>query len=142
MILSDLYCHLQGELEGRKTSPGLFRELSQYLIESNFWQSYGHKHDGDLFAAAKDVYMFDLDFIRADLGFDIWDYSEWKYSKVIAGTMLHRMQHANMMLLLATSKHFALRALVTVLIVYEDNVSTLNSECFWHSLEMRTIFFL
>ncbi|KAJ0076745.1 hypothetical protein Patl1_36100 [Pistacia atlantica] len=121
LILSDLYCHLQGELEGRKTSPGLFRELSQYLIESKFWQSYEHKCDGDLLATAKDLYMFDLDCIRVDLGLDIWDYSEWKSSKVIAGTMLHCMQDANLMLLLATSKHSALRALVTVLTVYEDN---------------------
>lgn len=121
LILSDLYCQLQGELEGREISTGPFRELLQYLIESKFLQSYEHKYDADLFAAAKDVYLFDPVCMRADLGLDMWDYSEWKASKAIADTILHCMQEANSMVLLATSKLSALKALVTVLTVYEND---------------------
>lgn len=126
LVLSDLYCHLQGELEGRKISPGPFRELSQFLIESKFLQSCEHKDAGDLFAISKDVYIFDPVCVRADLGLDMWDYSEWKTSKVTAEKMLHCMQEANSMVLLATSKLSALKALVTVLTVYEVDVSPLN----------------
>lgn len=130
LILSDLYCHLQGELEGREISPGPFRELSQYLIESKFLQSYEHKYNADLFAASEDVYLFDPVCMREDLGLDMWDYSEWKASKAIADTTLHCMQEANSMVLLATSKLSALNALVTVLTVYENDVSPLILNAF------------
>ncbi|KAI9181025.1 hypothetical protein LWI28_010510 [Acer negundo] len=122
LILNDLYCHLRGELEGRQISPGPFKELSQYLIESKFLQSYEHKHDGDLFTTAKNVYLFDPVCVQADLGLDVWDYSEWKASKATADIMLHSMQDVNSMVLLGTSKLSALKALVTVLTVYEDDV--------------------
>ncbi|XP_028054721.1 uncharacterized protein LOC114258915 isoform X1 [Camellia sinensis] len=59
LILSDLYYHLQGELDGRKIDPGPFKELCQYLVKSKFVQMYQHKYNGDLSAHAKDVYLFD-----------------------------------------------------------------------------------
>ncbi|GMY05517.1 nucleoporin like [Fagus crenata] len=121
LILSDLYYHFQGEFEGREIAPGAFKELLQYLVESKFLQSYHHKYDDDLFATSKDVYLFDLARLRADMGLDMWDCSEWKASKTIAETMLHCMQDANSMMLLASSKHSALKALITVLTVYEDD---------------------
>lgn len=121
LILSDLYYHLQGEFEGREIAPGAFKELLKYLVESKFLQSYHHKYDDDLFATSKDVYLFDLARLRADMGLDMWDCSEWKASKTIAETMLHCMQDANSMMLLASSKHSALKALITVLTVYEDD---------------------
>lgn len=53
----------------------------------------------------------------------MWDYTEWKESKTIAETMLDCMQQVNSMVLLSTSKFSALKALITVLTLYEDNVS-------------------
>ncbi|KAL5788807.1 hypothetical protein ACOSP7_005756 [Xanthoceras sorbifolium] len=122
LILNDLYCHLRGEFEGRQISPGPFKELSQYLIESKFLQSYEHKRDGDLFVTAKNVSVFDPVRIQADLGLDVWDYSEWKASKATANIMLHSIEDVNLMVLLGTSKLSALKALITVLTVYEDDV--------------------
>ncbi|KAG6709285.1 hypothetical protein I3842_06G125100 [Carya illinoinensis] len=120
LILSDLYYHIQGELEGRKIGPGPFKELFQYLVESKILQSYQHKYDDDLSATSKDVYLFDLVRLRADMGLDMWDYLEWKASKATAETMLRCMQNANSMVLLANSRHSALKALITVLTVYQD----------------------
>lgn len=89
-------------------------------------QSYLHKYDDDLPAASKDVYLFDVVHLRADMGFDMWDYSDWKASKAIAETMLCCMQEANSTVLLASSKYDALKALITVLTVYWDHVSYHN----------------
>lgn len=57
------------------------------------------------------------------MGLDMWDYLEWKASKATAETMLRCMQNANSMVLLANSRHSALKALITVLTVYQDQVS-------------------
>ncbi|KAH0977984.1 hypothetical protein GBA52_027703 [Prunus armeniaca] len=120
LILSDLYYHLQGELEGREVSAGPFKELSRFLIESNVFQIYQHKYDADLFVTGKDAYLFDLKHVRADLGLDLWDYSQWKASKATAETMLNHMKAANSMALLTSSKLSALRALRSILTVYTD----------------------
>jgi len=127
LILSDLYYHLQGEFEGRKICPGPFKELYQYLVELKLLQTYQLKYEDDLFATSKAVYLFDLVRLRADMGLDMWDFSEWKASKAIAETMLRCMQDTNSMVLLASSKHSALKALITVLTIYEDDVSNQNS---------------
>lgn len=123
MILSDLFYHLQGELEGRKITAGSFKELSQYLVESTFFQTHQHQHDTDLFITGKDVFVFDPERIRADLGSDLWDYSKLQTSKAIMETMLHCMEDANLMILITSSKLSAVKALVTVLTVYEHEVS-------------------
>ena len=68
LILSDLYYQLQGEFEGRKIAPGAFKELHQYLVESKFLQTYHHHYDDDLFATSKDLYLFDIERLRA-----MWD---------------------------------------------------------------------
>ncbi|MBA0862124.1 hypothetical protein Goshw_004762 [Gossypium schwendimanii] len=121
LIMSDLYYHLQGELEGRKMSAGPFKELSQFLIESKMVKIYENKCSLDLFLNADDVHVFDLGRIQADLGLDMWDYSEWRTSKGIAETMLSCMQKANSMVLIGNSKLSSLKALITVLTVYEDS---------------------
>ncbi|MBA0591792.1 hypothetical protein Gorai_008790 [Gossypium raimondii] len=126
LIMSDLYYHLQGELEGRKMSAGPFKELSQFLIESKIVKIYENKCSLDLFLNADDVHVFDLGRIQADLGLDMWDYSEWRTSKGIAETMLSCMQKANSMVLIGNSKLSSLKALITVLTVYEDSVSPLK----------------
>lgn len=128
LILSDLYYHLQGELEGRKIDHRLFNELSQHLVESKFLHTYLHKYDGDLSAQAKDVYLFDLVRLRADLGLELWYFSEWRESKAVAETMLLYLQDVNSMVLLAKSKLSALNALITTLSVYNEDVSSQNSD--------------
>ncbi|XP_052191958.1 uncharacterized protein LOC127801127 isoform X2 [Diospyros lotus] len=120
LILSDLYYHLQGEIEGRKVDPGPFKALSQYLIDSKFLQTYQHKYDGDLFGHAKNVYLFDSLRLRSDLGLDMWDYSNWKASKAIAENMLLCLEDLNSMVLLTSSKLSALKSLTTILSMNED----------------------
>ncbi|KAI4297724.1 hypothetical protein L6164_037599 [Bauhinia variegata] len=120
LIVTDLYYHIQGELEGRKISTGPFKELSQYLIESNFLQTYQHRFNDDSSTTTKNVYLFDLIRLRADLGLDVWDCSEWKASKGVVETMLHHLQEANSVMLLSSSKLSALKALIAVLAVYHD----------------------
>ncbi|CAL5440217.1 unnamed protein product [Camellia sinensis] len=105
LILSDLYYHLQGELDGRKIDPGPFKELCQYLVKSKFVQMYQHKYNGDLSAHAKDVYLFDS-----------------SPSKAVAETMLLCLQNANSMVLLASSKLSALKSLITILSMNEEDV--------------------
>ncbi|XP_028776786.1 uncharacterized protein LOC114733485, partial [Neltuma alba] len=121
LILSDLYYHLQGELEGRKVSTGPFKELSQYLVESNILETYQNNLNGDLSATTKNLYLFDLVRLRADIGLDVWDCSEWKASKEIAEIMLHWLQEANSFMLASSSKLSAFKALISVLTVYHDD---------------------
>lgn len=131
LILNDLYCHLQGELEGRQISPGPFKELSQCLVESKFLQLYENSNDCDLFATTKNVYLYNPVCVREDLGLDMWHYTEWRASVAIADAMLHNMQVVNSMMLLGSSKLSTLKALVALLTVCEDDVSSLHSEhCF------------
>ncbi|KAF3434642.1 hypothetical protein FNV43_RR21727 [Rhamnella rubrinervis] len=120
LVLSDLYYHLQGELEGRKISSGPFKELSQYLVESGVLQTYS-KYDTDLFANAKDVSLFDLERIQADLGLDLWNYTKWKTSKPVVERMLQYMRNSNSLVLLNNSKLSAMKALITVLTILEND---------------------
>lgn len=122
LILSDLYYHLQGDLEGRKVAIGPFKELSQYLVESNILGTYLHQFNDDFSASDKNVYLFDLARLRADLGLNVWDCSEWKASKEIAETMLRWLKDANSVMLRTSSKLSALKALIAVLTVYHDDV--------------------
>ncbi|XP_043708822.1 uncharacterized protein LOC122658035 isoform X2 [Telopea speciosissima] len=121
LILSDLYYHLEGELEGRKINPGPFRELSLYLIESKLFQTNEQKYKWNFSLSARDICFFDPEQLRLDMGLEIWDYSEWKASKPIAEKMLLCMQDANSMIFLARSKLSALKALTTMLSVCEEN---------------------
>ncbi|OVA06310.1 hypothetical protein BVC80_8889g25 [Macleaya cordata] len=121
LILSDLYFHLQGELEGRMMSPGPFKELSGCLLESKFWQNDEHKCIMDISAPVNDASFFDLVHLQADLGLEFWDHSDWKASKAIAERMLLCMKEANSMLILANSKLSALQALTTIISMHGDN---------------------
>lgn len=124
MLLSDLYYHLEGELDGRKIGAGPFKELSEFLVESQILQQYQHKFDSNLFVTCKSVYLFDLERIRADLGSDLWDHLKWKASKAIAERMLRQMMEANSMVLLRNSKLSSLKSLITVLTIYGKDVSS------------------
>uniref|UniRef100_A0A1J3H018 Nucleoporin NUP188-like protein n=1 Tax=Noccaea caerulescens TaxID=107243 RepID=A0A1J3H018_NOCCA len=121
LILSDLYCHLQGKLEGRDIPTGPFKELFQFLVESSFWEKYKQKSNLDVKIVLGDSILFDTQQIRTELGTDIWDFSEWKTSKTTAQEMLSYMQRANSMVLFSTSQLYVLHALISVLILYEDN---------------------
>ncbi|KAF8083077.1 hypothetical protein N665_0792s0007 [Sinapis alba] len=121
MILSDLYCHLEGKLEGRDIPTGPFKELFQFLVESGFWEKYKQSTDMDKNMALGDNILFDIQHIRTELGTAIWDFSEWKTSKATTEEMLSYMQRANSMILISTSQVSALHALISVLILYEDN---------------------
>ncbi|ESQ53118.1 hypothetical protein EUTSA_v10024188mg [Eutrema salsugineum] len=120
LILSDLYCHLQGKLEGREIPTGPFKELFQFLVESSFWEKYKQKTDKDKDMALGDS-LFDTQHIRTELGIDIWDFSEWKSSKTTTEELLSYMQRENSIVLLTTSQLSVLHALTSVLILYEDN---------------------
>ncbi|XP_010261283.1 PREDICTED: uncharacterized protein LOC104600140 [Nelumbo nucifera] len=121
LILSDLYYHLEGELEGRTMSPGPFKDLSQYLIESNLLQINEQMDRGDFYSASNCAFLYDLVLLQVDMGLEFWDHSEWKASKPIAERMLSYMQNANSMAFLANSKLSALKALTAMLCVYEEN---------------------
>lgn len=129
MILSDLYCHLEGKLEGRDIPTGPFKELFQFLVESGFWEEYKQSTDMDKNMALGDKILFDIQHIRTELGIAIWDFSEWSTSKATTEEMLSYMQRANSMVLISISQVSALHALISVLVLYEDNVSffVLNS---------------
>lgn len=130
LILSDLYYHLQGELEGRKVGTGPFKELSQYLAESNMLEIYQHNFNGELHATANNLYLFDLVRLQADIGLDVWDCSDWKASKEIAEIVLHWLQEANSSMLASSSKLSALKSLISVLTVYHDDVRFQKLDCF------------
>ncbi|GMH23663.1 hypothetical protein Nepgr_025506 [Nepenthes gracilis] len=120
LIYSDLYYHLQGELEGRNIDTGPFKELSQSLIDSNILQIYEKKHADDILVEANDIYLFDLVRLRKDMGLDMWYYSEWNASKEIAETMLLHLQKVTSMLLLVGSRLSTLRALILILTLNES----------------------
>eukprot|EP00268_Persea_americana_P036026 TRINITY_DN35516_c0_g1_i1.p1 TRINITY_DN35516_c0_g1~~TRINITY_DN35516_c0_g1_i1.p1 ORF type:complete len:2020 (+),score=353.46 TRINITY_DN35516_c0_g1_i1:707-6061(+) len=124
LVLSDLYFHLQGELEGREMTPGPFRELSQFLLHLEIFQTSEQKNVMDFSHPSNVVYLFDPVRVKEDLGLDFWDHSGWKSSKAIGERMLLHMQDANLMAFLADSKHSALKALTSFLSLYEGNLNT------------------
>ncbi|XP_010555238.1 PREDICTED: uncharacterized protein LOC104824773 isoform X2 [Tarenaya hassleriana] len=121
LIMSDLYCHLQGKLEGRDIPTGPFKELFQFLVDSSFWEKYKQKIFEDVSMAFEEKLLFDTQRIQAELGLDTWDFSDWRTSKIIAEEMLHYMEKANSMVLLWSSRLSALQALISAMILYEDN---------------------
>lgn len=120
MVINDLYYHIQGELEGRETTPGPFQELFSFLLDLGAFQFREQKEDQNIL---DDFCMFDISRIRRELGFELWDYSDWKASKEVAEKMFHHMHKANLMISLANSKLFGLKALIKALSVYNGNVS-------------------
>ncbi|XP_059297405.1 uncharacterized protein LOC132050256 isoform X2 [Lycium ferocissimum] len=126
LILNDLFYHLQGELEGRQISHIPFKELSQYLLQSNFLQTYHHKHDEDIFPQTDGVCLYDTDRLQGDMAVDLWDLSDWKPSKAVAEMLLLSLQNVNVMLSLTRSKLSALIALTTALSI-SDNDNSLDN---------------
>ncbi|CAA6655958.1 unnamed protein product [Spirodela intermedia] len=118
LVLSDLYHHINGELEGREIAPGHFKEVLQFLLELDAFQNYQCKHDGDSWSSENDNYMFDVVRLRKDLGIELWEHTAWKTSRSHAERMLSLMHRANSVKFLAYSKNSSLRALTSLLSVY------------------------
>ncbi|XP_031379573.1 uncharacterized protein LOC116194815 isoform X2 [Punica granatum] len=128
LILNDLYYHMQGEFEGRKIGPGPFQELFLSLVRSNIWERYYEwNYKTKLLDYRKKINLFDTAKVRADLRLDLWDHSNWKASKVVAETMLQCMEETNWMIIFSASKLSALKALTTLLAVYEEDALGRNT---------------
>ncbi|KAL1554389.1 hypothetical protein AAHA92_14953 [Salvia divinorum] len=121
LILSDLFYHIQGELNGRQIDNRPFKELLQFLIDSRFLDAYKYEKDDVLPANVKSVYLYDTVRLKTDLGLEMWNFLAWKESKDLVETMLLSLQDANSRMLHSTSKHSALRGLVTLLYMRQDN---------------------
>lgn len=122
LILNDLFYHIQGELNGRQIDNRPFKELLQFLIDSRFLDAYKYEKD-DLPTNVKSVYLYDTVRLKTDLGLEMWDLLAWEESKHLVETMLLSLQDANSRMLHSTSKHSALRGLVTLLYMRQNNVS-------------------
>ncbi|KAK6136598.1 hypothetical protein DH2020_029631 [Rehmannia glutinosa] len=123
LILSDLFYHIQGELEGRQIDNRPFKELLQFLLDSKFLDAYRYKQDDDLLPNIKSVYLYNTARLRADMGLEMWDLLAWKESKEVAETMLLCLQDSNSRMLHSNSKLSALRGLITLLYMHEDNLT-------------------
>lgn len=123
LILNDLYYQIQGEFEGRKISPGPFKELFLHLVESNFLQSYRQEQGGSFAEYTSRIYLYDVERIQADIRLDLWNYTSWSTSKAIAETMVQCIEDANSMLLCSSSKLSALKALITLLSMHDNEVT-------------------
>ncbi|XP_047941076.1 uncharacterized protein LOC125188339 isoform X2 [Salvia hispanica] len=126
LILSDLFYHIQGELNGRQIDNRPFKELLQFLIDSRFLDAYKYEKDDDLPANDKSVYLYDTVRLKIDLGLEMWDLLAWKESKDLVKTMLLSLQDANSRMLHSTSKLSALRGLVTLLYMRQNNAEDLT----------------
>ncbi|KAL6517393.1 hypothetical protein OROMI_033094 [Orobanche minor] len=122
LILSDLFYQIQGEFESRLIDNRPFKELLQFLLDSEFLNAYKCKQDDDLLPNIKSVYLYDTVRLRADLGLEMWDLLAWKEYKEVAETMLHCLQDSNSRALHSNSKLLALRGLITLFYMHEDNL--------------------
>ncbi|XP_068639968.1 uncharacterized protein [Aristolochia californica] len=122
LIVSDLFYHLQGELDGREISPGPFKELSLYLLQLDIFRIKECKSDVDFSLADNNAIVFDTKHLEEHLGLDYWGHSRWEASKEIAERMLMEMNHANNIVLNMVSRHSALKALSVILTVFFGNV--------------------
>ncbi|KAF3796399.1 Nucleoporin NUP188-like protein [Nymphaea thermarum] len=122
-IMSDLCHHIHGELDMLHFSIGPLRELSQFLLQLNPWQSNNLKHSHAFQHIDPANYLFDTTGIHTDLGLDFWLTSDWKESKAMAENMLSCMEHANLMAIVSDSQVAALRSLTLLLCVYKGNLA-------------------
>ncbi|XP_008788374.2 uncharacterized protein LOC103706141 isoform X1 [Phoenix dactylifera] len=123
LVISDLYYHLQGELEGREITPGPFQELSGFLLDLETFQCSEQKQERNVWPPVRNVCMFDIARIQKELGMELWDHCNWKASKEVAHIMFLHMHEANLVMSIKDSKHFALKALITVISVYTGKIS-------------------
>ncbi|KAG9442579.1 hypothetical protein H6P81_018433 [Aristolochia fimbriata] len=122
LILSDLFYHLQGELDGREMSPGPFKELSLYLLQLNIFCFKQCKSDVDFSLENSNAYLYDTKHLKKHLGLEYWGHSRWEASKEIAEKMLLYMNYANNTVLNMVARHSALKALRAIITVLFGNV--------------------
>ncbi|EEE50585.1 hypothetical protein OsJ_30757 [Oryza sativa Japonica Group] len=117
LIISDLYYHIHGELEGRPITPGPFQELLCFLLEFKVFEHNPSEQLQKSFPAANGVSLFDVPHIRDELGLELWNHSDWKTYKEVAEKMLDIMHKANLMKCQVDAKLCALRSFITFLSV-------------------------
>ncbi|CAL9124572.1 unnamed protein product [Musa textilis] len=135
LIISDLYYHLQGRLEGREIPSGPFQELSNFLLSLGTFECNDEKYERIFFLHLENISMFDIKKVQEEIGADLWDLSDWKTSKGVAESMFIHMHSANSSLTIASAKHFALDALVSVIAVYKGNMNN-TKESFLHGRDI------
>ncbi|EPS65107.1 hypothetical protein M569_09666, partial [Genlisea aurea] len=122
LILSDLFYHIRGELEGRDIDSKPFKELMKFLVDLNFLDAYKRIQDDTILSGMKDVYLYDTDRLRTDLGFEMWDLLGWKESKDVGETLLLLLQQENSEILRSKSVFWALSGLIALLHMNEAEV--------------------
>ncbi|URE36595.1 mRNA transport [Musa troglodytarum] len=135
LIISDLYYHLQGRLEGREIPSGPFQELSNFLLSLGTFECNDEKYERIFCLHLENISMFDIKKVQEEIGADLWDLSDWKTSKGVAESMFIHMHSANSSLTIASAKHFALDALVSVIAVYKGNMNN-TKESFLHGRDI------
>lgn len=125
LILSDLFYNIKGEIDGRHIDNRLFKELLQFLLESEFLDTYRYKNDDDILADNNGVvYLYDSVRLRADLGLEMWNLLAWIETKEVAETVLLCWQRVNLMIIHSHSKLSALRGIISLFYMHGDNVSS------------------
>ncbi|XP_040384027.1 uncharacterized protein LOC102721481 isoform X2 [Oryza brachyantha] len=117
LIISDLYYHIHGELEGRQITPGPFQELLCFLLEFKVFEHNPFEQIQKTFPAGNGISLFDVLQIHDELGVELWNHSDWKTYKDVAEKMLDIMHKANLMKCQVDAKLCALRSLVAFLSV-------------------------
>ncbi|KAL8137142.1 hypothetical protein V2J09_003143 [Rumex salicifolius] len=123
LILSDLYYHIQGELEGREVDSRPFKELYQVVADSDLMRTYKKKFGDDLYET-DELKLYDIFHLKQDIGLDMWAFSDWKASEAVAETMLLCLQNFNSMLLLGSSRLLTIRALIMTLNIGDPREET------------------
>lgn len=117
LVLTDLYYHLKGELEGRGMAPGSFKDLSTFLLCLDIFKKNDHKSMIAFLPPDGTSYLFNSKYIRRRINLKCWEYSKLETSKEAIGNMLMHISNANNMVFCMDSKHSALKALNSVLSV-------------------------
>lgn len=123
LVVSDLYYHLLGKLEGREITSGPFQELLNLLLSLGVFECNDITFKRNFDLPYKDVSMFDIKKVEEEIGSELWEYSEWKACKEVSQRMFVYMHSANLSSDITDSKHSCLKALLSVLSVYKGNVS-------------------
>jgi hypothetical protein len=149
MLLSDLYQHLLGELEGGRQVPsGSFQEVATYLLnkEMDILLDQNKKPSslGDGFHPSYgNGFVYDTDELERELGMDWWPNTV--FTSLPAATVesaVHSMQQANAMASLGHAQLSSLRAwstLLTVSIFNKQGVSAIKSFFFLWSFAVKAL---
>ncbi|XP_073159038.1 uncharacterized protein [Henckelia pumila] len=127
LILSDLYYHIKGEIEGRHIDNKLFKELLQFLLESEFLDNYRYRKYDDILTDNDGVHLYDYVRLRADLGLEMWDLLAWIETKEVAETALLCWQRVNLLIMHSQSKLSALRGIISLFYMHGENFTKVEN---------------